>query len=90
MNTTPWGEPDRDYFWEASLTGDLVCGACGKTMIVDRILTEGLKPCRCGKQVRLLQRAIDLSNERARHAFPAGRPKEEGPKFKGESPYEVQ
>ena len=86
-------------YWEASLTGDLVCGHCGKTkpvILKGQIITvDGLpiKPsllmcASCGKGVELAQEIIDLAHERARVAFPSGRPIEDGPKWKGDNLYD--
>jgi hypothetical protein len=83
-----WGEPDRKYFWEASLTGDLICGHCGKTLVVDRPYGPGLLKCSpCGKGVWLETEVIALADQRARRVYPSGRPKEDGSKWKGEDPY---
>lgn len=86
MTRYPWGSL-HEYFWEASLTGDLICGVCGKTMIVSpgKKLSPGTIPCgACKRDVELKEEVIALADTRARSAFPKGRPTEEGLRWKGD------
>ena len=74
-------------FWEASLTGDLVCGYCDSTTLVVKgaVASVGDKKCdRCGKTSELRKEVIDMAEARVRFAYPNGRPSEDGPKWKGD------
>lgn len=73
-------------FWEASLTGDLVCGYCAHLQAVHpgSTLSEGDVKCgSCGKVALLKKEVIELTSVRARSAYPSGRPDEDGPRWKG-------
>jgi hypothetical protein len=77
--------------WEASLTGDLVCGHCGHVTIVHdkQKLIQGVLACyQCRHSLELKLEIIDLAEKRAMAAYPGGRPQEGGPKWKGENLYE--
>lgn len=80
-------EPQDKFFWEASLTGDLVCGNCSRMMSIDpgKRPSPGLIPCRaCKKKVELKEEIITLADERAKSAFPQGRPRQEDFRWKGD------
>lgn len=82
----PW-EPKQKYYWDASLTGDLVCGNCSKTMVIaqGKKPSPGLIPCSsCKEEVELLPMAIEVADRRASAAFPKGRPPQEGFRWKGD------
>lgn len=93
-----WGEPKRDYYWEASLIGDLVCGGCEKTkpvtlssqtMLADGVpMKAGTHICRsCGRPVILKDEIILLVKQRL-SAYPGSIPPTEGTqRWKGEDPY---
>jgi hypothetical protein len=77
--------------WEASLTGDLVCGHCSRVTIVHHAgeYKVGNISCKaCGKLCSLSEEVIELCERRAKAAYPTGRPDEEGPRWKGEDPYD--
>jgi len=81
-----WGERPRKFFWEASLTGDLVCGNCERTMPLQSKV--GILTCsHCKKEVELTEEIVQLARSRERAAFPKGRPPETGQQWKGEDPY---
>lgn len=82
-----WGEPNRKYYWEASLMGDLVCGYCQHTRPVPQ--ESGPLPCSsCGKKdVDLTDEIMELAQSREKAAFPNGRPAEREQKWKGDDPY---
>jgi uncharacterized Zn finger protein (UPF0148 family) len=81
-----WGEPPKQFFWEASLTGDLVCGGCERTRPPHH--EPGMLTCpSCQRGVDLKEEVIKLAKSRERAAFPNGRPSEPQQKWKGDDPY---
>lgn len=78
---------DPERYWYASLTGDLVCGYCDRMMEVHHGLSlpEGPVPCTgCKKVPQLTAHVLKLADERSVKAYPLGRPREGGSKWKGD------
>ena len=81
---------DKKY-WEASLTGDLVCGYCGKVTVIHTgyLKTTRVVTCSwCKGTPELTQGVVELAERRAEAAYPGGRPPEDGPKWKGDNLYD--
>lgn len=82
----PWIR-ETEKFWEASLTGDLVCGYCSRLHPVSpgSSLSAGSLKCSfCKKVADLKKEILEMADKRVRSAYPSGRPSEDGPKWKGD------
>lgn len=75
------------HSWEASLTGDLVCGHCSHVLAVfgNDMPAPGLITCpKCKKMPGLSAQIVALANARAMVAYPKGRPFVEERRWKGD------
>lgn len=78
-------DPPIEYFAQASLDGQLVCGACNKLIQMPKDVEPGKLYCLvCKKQQTVTEDVARSANERGRIAYPQGRPgMMEYYKFKG-------